>query len=444
MSKKNITYILIIILTIVLFLNLRNIYEYLPVTLKKDFKSYTLEKYSGLGDKTKIIFRTLKLDPFKSLNKRYYRQKPSIKNLDNDYNIQFLPNTHVQNLEIKIHKVNFDSNVKSNNTSSYGPFKPFYLEIYKDKLLLINSFGEIVKTDLNNLDKNADKIAYEQVRNNLKTKLVMGTLIDKDQIYISYLLKKDNCQQYKISKAKINFENLFFEDFFISKACGKNLRAGAMSVINFQGKKGILATMGGEVLNKPTNQPQNDNSDIGKILFINLESNEKIVFSKGHRNPQGLLNINDENIISTEHGPFGGDELNKIVFGENYGWPIASYGTSYRKHRNKYNREPYKKTHKDYNFKEPIYTFVPSIGISKIISVPDTFSKNWEGNFLLASLNGASLYRIKFNESYEKIIFMEKIFIGKRIRDLKYLESNNSLVLALEDFHEIMVLKVAE
>ena len=272
----------------------------------------------------------------------------------------------------------------------------------------------------------------------------MGTLIDKDQIYISYLLKKDNCQQYKISKAKINFENLFFEDFFISKACGKNLRAGAMSVINFQGKKGILATMGGEVLNKPTNQPQNDNSDIGKILFINLESNEKIVFSKGHRNPQGLLNINDENIISTEHGPFGGDELNKIVFGENYGWPIASYGTSYRKHRNKYNREPYKKTHKDYNFKEPIYTFVPSIGISKIISVPDTFSKNWEGNFLLASLNGASLYRIKFNESYEKIIFMEKIFIGKRIRDLKYLESNNSLVLALEDFHEIMVLKVAE
>ena len=69
-----------------------------------------------------------------------------------------------------------------------------------------------------------------------------------------------------------------------------------------------------------------DDSDIGKILFINLDNYKKIIFSKGHRNPQGLLNIDNKNILSTEHGPYGGDEINKIIFGKNYGWPIASYG----------------------------------------------------------------------------------------------------------------------
>ena len=448
MSKKKITYILLISLTILLLLNLRNIYENLPKNFKNDFKSYVLEKYSGLSDKTKIIFRVLSLDPFKDLNKRYSRENPSIKNLDNDYNINFLPNTQLQKLEVITHKVNFVDAIDK-STSKIGPFKPFYFEIYDNKILFINSLGETVKTDLKNLDQDVDKIDYEQVPNNLKTKYVMGSLIESDHMYVSYLLKQDNCQQYKISKAKINFKNLIFEDFFISKECGENLRAGAMIAINFQGDRGILATMGGEVLNKPTDKPQNDNSDIGKILFINLENNKKIIFSKGHRNPQGLFQLDDGNIISTEHGPYGGDELNKIIFGGNYGWPIASYGSDYpkiyqKKHNAIFERKSYKDSHEDYNFQEPIYTFVPSIGISKIIRLPDTFSRNWQGNFLLSSLNGSSLYRIKFDKSYKKIFYIEKIFVGKRIRDLKYLENNNSLILALEDFQEIMVLKAVE
>ena len=45
----------------------------------------------------------------------------------------------------------------------------------------------------------------------------------------------------------------------------------------------------------------------------------------GHRNPQGLL-VFDNIVLSTEHGPRGGDEINKIMFGKNYGWPISSYG----------------------------------------------------------------------------------------------------------------------
>ena len=84
---------------------------------------------------------------------------------------------------------------------------------------------------------------------------------------------------------------------------------------------------------------QDKNSNFGKILevnkddlnniILNNETNLKVkIHSMGHRNPQGITKIND-NIFSVEHGPLGGDELNKIINGKNYGWPIVSYGTKY-------------------------------------------------------------------------------------------------------------------
>ena len=77
----------------------------------------------------------------------------------------------------------------------------------------------------------------------------------------------------------------------------------------------------------------------GKIVVINKNDIDKIIsgeednldlkiFSKGHRNPQGLTRINDS-FFSVEHGPLGGDELNKLIKDKNYGWPVVSYGTHY-------------------------------------------------------------------------------------------------------------------
>ena len=58
-----------------------------------------------------------------------------------------------------------------------------------------------------------------------------------------------------------------------------------------------------------------DDSAYGKILFFDIKTKKFKVFSKGHRNPQGLI-IDGKNIISTEHGPYGGDEINKILKGK--------------------------------------------------------------------------------------------------------------------------------
>ena len=87
---------------------------------------------------------------------------------------------------------------------------------------------------------------------------------------------------------------------------------------------------------KIRNLAQSKSSIFGKILKISkenlLNSNERTlkysIFSYGHRNPQGLVEINDR-IFSTEHGPMGGDEINLVQYNRNYGWPLKSYGVRY-------------------------------------------------------------------------------------------------------------------
>ena len=64
----------------------------------------------------------------------------------------------------------------------------------------------------------------------------------------------------------------------------------------------------------------------------------------------------------------------------------------------------FKKNHDGFN--EPIFSFVPSIGISQIIKLPNSFNPKWENNYLLSSLAGNSIYRIKFSENFDKIIIL--------------------------------------
>ena len=66
-------------------------------------------------------------------------------------------------------------------------------------------------------------------------------------------------------------------------------------------------------------------------------------------------------IISTEHGPRGGDEINIINFGKNYGWPISSYGEPYNFENKSKEIYHYKKNHSNLGFEEPVFTYVPSM-----------------------------------------------------------------------------------
>ena len=73
--------------------------------------------------------------------------------------------------------------------------------------------------------------------------------------------------------------------------------------------------------------------------------------------------------------------------------------------------------------------------------MPNNFSNFWIDNFILSSLWGHSIFRLKFDKNYNKVILNEKIYIGKRIRDISYLEKEKMIILALEEKGEIGIIK---
>lgn len=174
-------------------------------------------------------------------------------------------------------------------------------------------------------------------------------------------------------------------------------------------------------------QAQNNKNDIGSILRLHDDGRipddnpfNNAVHSYGHRNPQGLIYHNGE-LISHEHGPRGGDELNIIKKGVNYGWPVISYGREYT------SNATIGQTHKD-GMAQPNYYWVPSIAPSGM-AVYQTPSKsstqttkvkppNWQNNLLIGSLKFAQLVRL--TRMRDKIKNEQRLFTQKfgRIRDV--------------------------
>ena len=106
------------------------------------------------------------------------------------------------------------------------------------------------------------------------------------------------------------------------------------------------------------------------------------------------------------------------------------------------NREDFefKKQHKKYNFEEPIFSFSQGIGISEIAKIPKQYSKYWINNYFITSLNGRSLYRVNFDDDFNKLNYMEKIYVGERIRDIIHVSSKNIFILALEETGSLGIL----
>lgn len=172
-------------------------------------------------------------------------------------------------------------------------------------------------------------------------------------------------------------------------------------------------------LEKPAFAGWRNGSDYGKILLFDTTTWEHTVLSTGHRNPGGLL-VTDGEIWNTEHGPHGGDELNLVVEGSDYGWPFASYGTDYGRKTLEQGKPPGDHS----GFARPVYAWTPSIGISNLIAVDGPMFPLWKGDLLVASLsglgNGEALFRVRLREG--RVVSSERIPIGSRIRDLLQLD----------------------
>jgi aldose sugar dehydrogenase len=158
---------------------------------------------------------------------------------------------------------------------------------------------------------------------------------------------------------------------------------------------------------------QDDGSTLGKILLVDVSTNKVEIFAKGLRNPQGLTVDSKGRIWETEQGPRGGDELNLIVKGQNYGWPDSTYGTDYGPLPWPLSSEQGRHS----TGGKPQFSWVPDIGVSNLVEVTSDEFPLWRGDLLVASLPGQAIHRLRLEDT--RVVYDETIsFEGNRLRDI--------------------------
>ena len=173
----------------------------------------------------------------------------------------------------------------------------------------------------------------------------------------------------------------------------------------------------------------------GKTLAVDIETGEGRIVSAGHRNAQGIAISPAGHVMVFEHGPRGGDEINIIREGANYGWPLESYGTTYGgtpiPNSISYGRHT--------QFEPPAFSFVPSVASSGL-TVIDGFHESWDGDMLASSLTDQSIYRIRMEG--DEVVYSERIEIGSRIRYVH--QHNDGRIVLWTDNGELIFLTALE
>jgi glucose/arabinose dehydrogenase len=158
-------------------------------------------------------------------------------------------------------------------------------------------------------------------------------------------------------------------------------------------------------------------TDNGKVPsdnpFATDEQAQPEIYSYGHRNPQSIIyDAPSRTIYATEHGPRGGDELNLIQPGQNYGWPIASYGIDYSGAR----ITPYTEYE---GTTQPLHQWTPSIAASGMSLYRGSQFEDWQGDIFVASL--VFDYAVRVDMDGAKVQGTQTMFaeIGARLRDIR-------------------------
>lgn len=184
--------------------------------------------------------------------------------------------------------------------------------------------------------------------------------------------------------------------------------------------------------------------DYGRIQQIRLSDGSADVFATGTRNQQGLFFDQESGLVfETEHGPRGGDEINVLRRGHDYGWPHVTYGTNYSVVDDASVDETCVTncgTHDGYDL--PLFAFVPSIGISNLLRYPSGAEEfhRWRGDLLVTSLRAQTLYRLVYEAG--RIVFVESIPLAERLRDIALLP-NGSIALKT-DSQKLIILTRAK
>ncbi len=159
--------------------------------------------------------------------------------------------------------------------------------------------------------------------------------------------------------------------------------------------------------------------------FVDQAGARPEIWSYGHRNPQGLaIHPETGDIWADEHGPQGGDELNLIRPGLNYGWPVVGYGVNYRS-----GSAIHEGTQRE-SMESPVHFWVPSIATAGLLIYTGDRFPNWKGNLFVGGMVGQQLARLTMDG--QSVVIEETLVHGMgRIRDVRQ-GPNGYIYLAID------------
>ena len=263
-------------------------------------------------------------------------------------------------------------------------------------------------------------------------------------VYWSYSEKYQQGSLTAVAKGTLNeaagkMENVTVI-FRATPATNSNLQYGSRLVFDKEGY--LFVSVGEKYIPDARVQAQQLNSYLGKIIkittdgkpapgnpFIKEAGDKPEIYSYGHRNPDGLdIDPATGELWESEFGPRGGDEINIIRPGKNYGWPVITYGIDYS--GEKMGAGIQQKA----GMEQPVYYWDPVISPCGICFYRGNAIPEWTNNLFISALSGQHLDRIIIKNN--KIVGEERLLtdINKRIRDVTYL---NNMLYAITDDGEI-------
>ncbi|MFZ5896530.1 MAG: PQQ-dependent sugar dehydrogenase [Myxococcota bacterium] len=246
-------------------------------------------------------------------------------------------------------------------------------------------------------------------------------------VYLSYYEPRDGGNGLAVTRArlvdgakpKLEAPNVIFR---MQPTLDSTMHAGGRLVFAPDGM--LLVTLGERSVMKGRVQARDLGSDFGKIVriapdgsvpkdnpFVNEKGARPEIWTRGHRNVLGAAFDARQRLWVAEMGPRGGDELNLIVAGKDYGWPTIGYGEEY-------SGEAIHQTTQQAGLEQPVYYWDPVISPGALAIYSGNLFPEWKGNFFIAGLSGQSLVRLTLKE--DRVVGEERLLAdrGERIREV--------------------------
>jgi aldose sugar dehydrogenase len=275
---------------------------------------------------------------------------------------------------------------------------------------------------------------------------------DNRRVYLSYAKPTERGAALAIARGSLDTSGDVprlrdVEDFFVMNEDDQDssgLHFGGRML--FDHNDGSLYLTVGERRNLSRAQDEGDQA--GSVLRIGADGSapadnpfagrddaNPFIYSMGHRNPQGIALAPDGGLWINDHGPKGGDEMNRVAPGQNYGWPFITAGTDY-------SGAPIGVGAERDGMRSPALAFPETVAPSGLVFYEGEQFREWQRDALNGGLGAEGIVRVRIDGDRGEV--SETIELGRRIRDLQVAQDGSIWVVTEHEDGEVLRLSVAD